>query len=163
MVFFYECDRGVVLGVMERVCSVGVIERVGCGGHTPPTSASCERDISTRVLAAGWTMSNSFIMVAPSLEMVVLPVGMTLMNIHEYRPSRLTMAIYNQFVHTTWTKGGGNGVHDNLTCIYVANYLGFPLGGVCAFLQKNDWCLLWREEDMMPCWFSDCLHHSIPN
>ena len=37
------------------------------------TSASCERDMSTKVLAAGWTTSNNFIMVAPSLEMVVLP------------------------------------------------------------------------------------------
>ena len=29
--------------------------------------------MSTRVLAAGWTTSSSFMIVAPSLEMVVLP------------------------------------------------------------------------------------------
>ena len=38
------------------------------------TSASWERDMSTKVLAAGCTTSNSFMMVAPSLEIVVLPV-----------------------------------------------------------------------------------------
>ena len=37
------------------------------------TSASWEREMSTRVLAAGWTTSSSFMIVAPSLEMVVLP------------------------------------------------------------------------------------------
>lgn len=37
------------------------------------TSASCEREISTKVLAAGCTTSSSFMIVAPSLEMVVLP------------------------------------------------------------------------------------------
>lgn len=35
-----------------------------------PTSASCDMEMSTRVFAAGWTMSSSFMMVAPSLEMV---------------------------------------------------------------------------------------------
>ena len=33
----------------------------------PPTSASCARLMSTRVLAAGCTMSRVFMMVAPSL------------------------------------------------------------------------------------------------
>jgi hypothetical protein len=35
-----------------------------------PTSASCERAMSTSVLAAGCTISRSFISVAPSFEMV---------------------------------------------------------------------------------------------
>lgn len=39
------------------------------------TSESCDLAISTRILAAGWTMSRSFMMVAPSLEMVVLPLS----------------------------------------------------------------------------------------
>ena len=47
------------------------------GGYMPHknicTSASWEREMSTRVLAAGWTTSSSFMIVAPSLEMVVLP------------------------------------------------------------------------------------------
>jgi len=38
-----------------------------------PTSASCDREMSTRALAAGWTMSSIFMMVAPSLEMVTPP------------------------------------------------------------------------------------------
>mmetsp|Transcript_31008 Transcript_31008/g.77568 ORF Transcript_31008/g.77568 Transcript_31008/m.77568 type:complete len:272 (-) Transcript_31008:65-880(-) len=38
-----------------------------------PTSASCERAMSTSVLAAGWTMSRSFMSVAPSLEIVTTP------------------------------------------------------------------------------------------
>ena len=33
-----------------------------------PTSASCAWAMSTRVLAAGWTMSRSFMMLAPSFE-----------------------------------------------------------------------------------------------
>lgn len=37
------------------------------------TSASWERAMSTRVLAAGWTTSSSFRMVAPSLEIVAFP------------------------------------------------------------------------------------------
>ena len=37
------------------------------------TSASCESDISTKVLAAGCTTSNNFIIVAPSFDIVVLP------------------------------------------------------------------------------------------
>lgn len=56
-----------------------------CSLLAAPTSASCESEMSTRVLAAGWTMSNSFMIVAPSLEMVVLPVGDSLMNIHKCR------------------------------------------------------------------------------
>lgn len=39
------------------------------------TSASWERAMSTSVLAAGWTTSRSFRMVAPSLEIVALPGG----------------------------------------------------------------------------------------
>ena len=38
-----------------------------------PTSESCDFAMSTRDLAAGCTMSRSFMMVAPSLEMVVVP------------------------------------------------------------------------------------------
>jgi hypothetical protein len=34
------------------------------------TSASCDNDMSTRVLAAGWMISNNFIIVAPSFEIV---------------------------------------------------------------------------------------------
>jgi len=37
-----------------------------------PTSASCERAMSTSVFAAGWTTSRRRMMVAPSLEMVVV-------------------------------------------------------------------------------------------
>lgn len=37
------------------------------------TSASCARDTSTSVFAAGCTTSSSFMMVAPSLEIVTLP------------------------------------------------------------------------------------------
>lgn len=39
------------------------------------TSESWDLAMSTRILAAGWTMSRSFMMVAPSLEMVVLPLS----------------------------------------------------------------------------------------
>lgn len=42
------------------------------------TSSSCERAISTRVLAPGWTMSNFFRMVAPSLEIVTSPFASTI-------------------------------------------------------------------------------------
>jgi hypothetical protein len=35
-----------------------------------PTSASWDMEMSTRVLAAGWAISSSFMMVAPSLLMV---------------------------------------------------------------------------------------------
>lgn len=38
-----------------------------------PTSASCESDTSTRVLAAGCTTSSNFMMVAPSFEIVTRP------------------------------------------------------------------------------------------
>jgi len=37
------------------------------------TSASCEAEMSTSTLAAGCTISKSFMMVAPSLEMVTRP------------------------------------------------------------------------------------------
>lgn len=46
-------------------------------GSLPLTSASWDREISTRVLAAGCTTSSNFMMVAPSLEMVVFPVTNT--------------------------------------------------------------------------------------
>lgn len=39
------------------------------------TSESCDLAISTRILAAGCTMSRSFMMVAPSLEIVVFPLS----------------------------------------------------------------------------------------
>ncbi len=42
-------------------------------GEVMLTSASCDKEISTKVFAAGWTTSKSFIMVAPSFEMVVFP------------------------------------------------------------------------------------------
>lgn len=37
------------------------------------TSASCDLAMSTRVLAAGWTISRVFKIVAPSFEIVALP------------------------------------------------------------------------------------------
>jgi hypothetical protein len=37
------------------------------------TSASCDLAISTNVLAAGWTISNVFKMVAPSFDIVAFP------------------------------------------------------------------------------------------
>eukprot|EP00734_Pompholyxophrys_sp_LG126_P000608 Pompholyxophrys_sp_v1_NODE_331_length_742_cov_32.136827.p2 type:complete len:139 gc:universal NODE_331_length_742_cov_32.136827:275-691(+) len=43
-----------------------------------PTSASCERAISTRVLAAGWTTSSRLTIVAPSLEIVTVPFESTM-------------------------------------------------------------------------------------
>lgn len=43
-----------------------------------PTSASCDRAISTRILAAGWTMSRSFMTVAPSFVIVCLPFSSTI-------------------------------------------------------------------------------------
>ena len=39
------------------------------------TSASCDLAISTSVLAAGWTISKVFNIVAPSLDMVALPAN----------------------------------------------------------------------------------------
>ncbi|KAH3662790.1 hypothetical protein OGATHE_004366 [Ogataea polymorpha] len=39
-----------------------------------PTSASWDREISTKILAAGWTTSRSLRMVAPSFEIVVRPL-----------------------------------------------------------------------------------------
>ena len=39
-------------------------------GEKGSTSASCDSDMSTRVLAAGWMISNNFIIVAPSFEIV---------------------------------------------------------------------------------------------
>ena len=38
-----------------------------------PTSASCDRAMSTKVFTAGWTISNNFMIVAPSLVIVVTP------------------------------------------------------------------------------------------
>ena len=38
------------------------------------TSASCDFAISTNVLAAGWTTSSSFMIVAPSFDMDALPI-----------------------------------------------------------------------------------------
>lgn len=46
-------------------------------------SASWERAMSTRVLAAGWTTSSSFRMVAPSLEIVALPRKQKSQNINK--------------------------------------------------------------------------------
>ena len=43
-----------------------------------PTSASWLLAMSTRVLAAGCTMSSSFMMVAPSFEMVAEPLASTI-------------------------------------------------------------------------------------
>lgn len=43
-----------------------------------PTSASCERAMSTRILAAGWTMSRSFMTVAPSFVIVCLQFSSTI-------------------------------------------------------------------------------------
>mmetsp|Transcript_10541 Transcript_10541/g.38224 ORF Transcript_10541/g.38224 Transcript_10541/m.38224 type:complete len:271 (-) Transcript_10541:53-865(-) len=40
-----------------------------------PTSESCDFAMSTRLFAAGWTMSRSFMIVAPSLEIVVTPLS----------------------------------------------------------------------------------------
>lgn len=42
----------------------------GNGGEEGSTSASCDNDMSTRVLAAGWMISSNFIIVAPSFEIV---------------------------------------------------------------------------------------------
>lgn len=39
------------------------------------TSESCDFAISTRILAAGWMMSRSFMIVAPSLEIVTFPLS----------------------------------------------------------------------------------------
>lgn len=43
-----------------------------------PTSESCDRAMSTSVRAAGCTMSKCFMIVAPSLEMVVRPLWLTI-------------------------------------------------------------------------------------
>lgn len=42
------------------------------------TSASCDLAISTNDLAAGWTTSKSFIIVAPSLDIVAFPLLSTI-------------------------------------------------------------------------------------
>ena len=46
-----------------------------------PTSASCACAMSTSVLAAGWTMSSSFIMLAPSFEITGFCVVCTSLSI----------------------------------------------------------------------------------
>lgn len=43
-----------------------------------PTSESCDRAMSTSVRAAGCTMSRCFMIVAPSFEMVVRPLWLTI-------------------------------------------------------------------------------------
>ena len=38
-----------------------------------------------------------------------------------------TVAVHDELVHATRTKGGGDGIHYHLTGIDVADYLGLPL------------------------------------
>ena len=41
----------------------------------------------------------------------------------------------HKFVHASGPQGGPDGIHNNSTCIDVADELPFALAGVCAFLQ----------------------------
>ena len=54
-----------------------------------PTSASCDRAMSVRIRAAGWTMSSSFMTVAPSLVIVCLPFSSTSNKSPPYGPGVL--------------------------------------------------------------------------
>lgn len=59
-----------------------------------------------------------------------------------------TVSINDELVHSPWPKSGGYGIHDHLTGINVANYLGLPLRGVCTLLQEDDRCgLMWGERE----------------
>lgn len=131
-----------------------------------PTSASCDLAMSTNVLAAGWTMSNSFIIVAPSLDIVALPeTSKSMQNFGNYKYwSRSTLetccrrfewdkgryrtpTIHDQFVHAPGSEGGTDCIHDGLAGIDVADELWFALGGVCALLEEDDWRLLKSTSD----------------
>lgn len=58
-----------------------------------------------------------------------------------------TMSVDNELVHSPRAKSGGHCIHNHLTGINVADYLGLPLRGVCAFLQEDDWCGLSVERE----------------
>ena len=56
-----------------------------------------------------------------------------------------TMSVYDEFVHPPRSKSSCHCINNHFTSVDVANYLGFPLGGVCPFLQENNWCGLGNE------------------
>ena len=75
------------------------------------TPASCDFAISTKILAAGWTTSRKLTTVAPSLEIVALPLLLF----------RLSIPLGARF------KGSLNNIHYIHTSINVAQHLSFSL------------------------------------
>ena len=106
------------------------------------TSASCDLAMSTKVLAAGCTISRRPRIVAPSLEIVTFSEifkiqislhynslfmaikilgGLEIRETESHRPH--TFAIHNQLVHASWAKSGANSFYYHLTSIDVAHDL----------------------------------------
>ena len=64
--------------IILALYNVQRLEHIKKSASEELTSASWDLAMSTRVLAAGWTTSSIFIIVAPSLDIVALPLLLTI-------------------------------------------------------------------------------------
>ncbi len=130
-----------------------------------PTSESCDFAMSTRDLAAGCTMSRSFMIVAPSLEMVVVPrssctslssprgpcggMGGRVVSVSGGRsggqkgvPSGGSGFFSKRWVRSGTHQGCADGVHDRHAGVDVGDELALALARVRALAQEHDLGLL---------------------
>lgn len=113
--------------------------------------------MSTSVLAAGCMISNSFMIVAPSLEMVT-PCRQRLLLQRQMAGTLHCRELVSQgshplsvyeFVHATWPKCRSYSIYNSHTSIDIADELRFSLAGICAFLEQNDLWLLQEAQNLI--------------
>ena len=101
-----------------------------------PISASCARAMSTRVFAAGCTMSSSCRIFAPSLEIVACTGGEGVLTNLTSNKSETDWShprpIVDELVHATRPKSGANSFCDGLARVDVADELRLALARVCG-------------------------------
>lgn len=95
-------------------------------------------------------ISNNFMIVAPSLEMVTPCKHMAVAaktgdtcNAASESDWQVCypLGVY-ELVHATWPKCCSDSINNSHTCVDVADELCFSLTGICAFLKQDDLWLL---------------------
>ena len=104
-----------------------------------PTSASWEREMSTRAFPAGWTTSSSFKIVAPSFEMVTYNVKK---DREREREHYLSLVVDHELIHATRPERSAYDIGDGDARIYIGEQLASSLTGVGSFLpEKKSVCV----------------------
>ena len=103
-----------------------------------PTSASCDRAMSTKVFTAGWTISNNFMIVAPSLVIVVTP-RLSTTNLSNPRGPKVVRMVSTMAMHALMFE-----INWPLPCeVSVPSFNKTICGSVLFFKQEEE------EEDLL--------------